>query len=113
MRTQVDPTLMRLGQVRRALRQALVLVAGTFLLLVGLVFLVLPGPGTPVLLAALALLATEFEWADRLFVRTKAGLGRLRPSRESLVRVATAVAGCAAVIVSVAGVDELAGLIAT
>ncbi len=95
MPTHADPTLLRLGQVRRAVRQTLVLLAGGFLLLVGLVLLVLPGPGTPVLLAGLALLATEFDWADRLLERAKAGLSRLRPSRETIVRIAATLGGCA------------------
>ena len=64
----------------------------------GLVLLVLPGPGTPVLLAGLALLATEFTWAERLLASAKAGLSRLRPSRETVVRIATTLGGCAVIV---------------
>jgi uncharacterized protein (TIGR02611 family) len=46
-------------------RRIAVIVAGTVLLLVGLALLVLPGPGIPLVLAGLALLATQFSWARR------------------------------------------------
>ena len=104
---------MLLDQVLRAVRQGLVLVAGGFLVAVGVVFLVLPGPGTPVILAGLALLATEFTWAERLLASAKVGLNRLRPSRETIVRVATTLGGCALIVATIAGVDELAVLIAS
>ena len=37
----------------------------------GLIFLVLPGPGIPLLISGLAILATEFTWAEILLNRTK------------------------------------------
>ena len=71
------------------------LIGGT-VLLVGLVLLVLPGPGLPVIAAGLAILATEFFWARRVMrkakgafarVRRKAGWkGRLRQARQSASR---------------------------
>jgi uncharacterized protein (TIGR02611 family) len=48
-----------------------VLVVGLALLAVGVVLLVLPGPGLLVIAAGLALLATEFAWARRLLVRVR------------------------------------------
>jgi len=39
--------------------------AGWLLVLIGLAALVLPGPGLLVLFAGLALLATQYEWAER------------------------------------------------
>ena len=36
------------------------------LIATGTVLLVLPGPGIPLIVAGVALLATEFEWAARL-----------------------------------------------
>jgi uncharacterized protein (TIGR02611 family) len=45
-------------------------VGATFVIL-GLVFLVLPGPGIPLIIAGLAILATEFAWAEVLLNRTK------------------------------------------
>ncbi|TMG26605.1 MAG: hypothetical protein E6H93_14970 [Chloroflexi bacterium] len=52
-------------------RRVLVFVIGMTLLFVGIVMLVLPGPGILVILIALALLATEFAWANSLLQRAK------------------------------------------
>ncbi len=95
----------------RGIQRAGVALSGGALLVVGLLLLVLPGPGTPVVLAGLALLATEFAWAERALGRATAGIGRLamrRPSREAVVLTAAAVGGCALIIGSIAAVDELA-----
>jgi hypothetical protein len=68
------------------------LIGGTVLLL-GVVLLVLPGPGLPIMAAGLAILATEFFWARRALrnakgtaakVRRKSGLKEwLRQRREA------------------------------
>jgi uncharacterized protein (TIGR02611 family) len=42
-----------------------VLVGGSVLLVAGLAMLVLPGPGVAAIIAGLALLGTQFEWARR------------------------------------------------
>jgi uncharacterized protein (TIGR02611 family) len=42
-----------------------VTIAGGVLVLVGVVMLVLPGPGILVIIAGLAILATEYIWAQR------------------------------------------------
>ncbi|HEY2905975.1 MAG TPA: PGPGW domain-containing protein [Vicinamibacterales bacterium] len=52
--------------------------AGFFLLAAGVVMLVLPGPGWITIFAGLALLASEFEWAERLLDRLKAAVHRIR-----------------------------------
>lgn len=44
---------------------------GFTLVVLGFVFLVLPGPGIPLIIAGLAILATEFAWAEILLNRTK------------------------------------------
>jgi uncharacterized protein (TIGR02611 family) len=51
-----------------------VTVVGGILLVAGLVFLVLPGPGFVLILAGLAILATEYVWAQRAlnFAKDKA-----------------------------------------
>jgi uncharacterized protein (TIGR02611 family) len=46
------------------------LVGGT-VLLVGIALLVLPGPGIPIVLAGIAILATEFVWARRALRNAK------------------------------------------
>jgi uncharacterized protein (TIGR02611 family) len=47
-------------------RRAGILVAGLALIMGGAILLVLPGPGIALILAGLAVLATEFRWARRL-----------------------------------------------
>jgi tellurite resistance protein TerC len=58
------------------LRKILVALVGGILLLIGLAMIVLPGPAIIVIPAALALLATEFEfarrWRERFLERIKA-----------------------------------------
>lgn len=46
-------------------------IIGGALVVVGLVFLVLPGPGIPFLIAGLAILASEFTWAEIMLHKTK------------------------------------------
>jgi uncharacterized protein (TIGR02611 family) len=115
MQIRADRAPTPLRPLARGLRRAAVALAGSGLVAVGLLLLVLPGPGTPVLLGGLAVLATEFAWAERALGRATATMGWLamrRPSREAVVLTSTAVAGCAAIIATIAGVDELAGALA-
>jgi uncharacterized protein (TIGR02611 family) len=46
------------------LRWIAVASVGASLVVVGVVFLVLPGPGIPLIVVGLAVLATEFAWAE-------------------------------------------------
>jgi uncharacterized protein (TIGR02611 family) len=56
-------------------------VIGATVLISGVAMLVLPGPGLLVIVAALAILATEFAWARHLLrrvrreIKTRTGLG--------------------------------------
>ena len=43
----------------------MVTTAGSTVLIAGIAMLVLPGPGLVVIIAGLAILATEFAWAER------------------------------------------------
>lgn len=52
-------------------RRLAVLLVGLAILGAGLVMLVLPGPGILVVVAGLAVLATEFAWAERMLDRTR------------------------------------------
>lgn len=49
-------------------KQLLLQAAGWLLVLVGLAALVLPGPGVLALFAGMAILATQYEWAERHIV---------------------------------------------
>lgn len=53
------------------LRWLTVATVGATLVVLGIIFLVLPGPGIPLIIAGLAILATEFAWAEVLLNRTK------------------------------------------
>ena len=57
--------------LRRDGKRIGVSIAGGALVLVGLVMLVLPGPGVVVIIAGLAILATEYVWAERLLLMAK------------------------------------------
>lgn len=52
-------------------RKFAVLVVGIPVVAAGLVMLVTPGPGIPVLIAGLAVLSIEFDWAQRHVDRLK------------------------------------------
>ena len=53
------------------LKRFAVTILGAALLALGLAMMVLPGPGILVIVAGLAVLATEYVWARRLLVRAK------------------------------------------
>lgn len=55
----------RWKRVPRAVRAPLVLMVGTFFLVLGLILIPLPGPGGLVVFLGLAILATEFAVADK------------------------------------------------
>ena len=52
-------------------KRILVIVAGSAVTIAGIAMLVLPGPGFLVIFAGLAILSSEFEWADRLRDRVR------------------------------------------
>jgi uncharacterized protein (TIGR02611 family) len=89
-------TLLRF--IWRSGKRAAVFVVGVALLAVGLVMFVTPGPGILLVVAGLAVLATEFAWAEHLLdtaksqaskaaekvpggARARAALARFRPRR--------------------------------
>lgn len=57
----------------RSARRIAMVVIGFTLLLIGLALLLLPGPGTLIIMLGLALLATEFVWARIVLKRLKRG----------------------------------------
>ncbi len=62
--------LRRWRNVPTAVRKTVVLAVGATLLAIGGVLVILPGPFTlPFIFAALAVLASEFIWAERIFMR--------------------------------------------
>lgn len=63
--------------IGRSGKRIAVTVVGSVLVVGGLALLVLPGPGILVVLAGLAVLATEYAWARRALDETKRRSGRL------------------------------------
>jgi uncharacterized protein (TIGR02611 family) len=61
------------------------IIGGTFVV-VGIALLVLPGPGIAFILVGLAILATEFVWAEALLHRVKNGTHRVWRAAKSRVR---------------------------
>ncbi|MEI7812074.1 MAG: PGPGW domain-containing protein [Ignavibacteria bacterium] len=57
--------------MKKKIRKIIVAVAGTIVTLVGVAMIVLPGPAFIVIPAGLAILATEFEWAEKLLHKMK------------------------------------------
>lgn len=58
------------------LRWFTIAIVGTTLVVVGIIFLVIPGPGIPLIIAGLAILATEFTWAEIWLAKTKGHVSR-------------------------------------
>lgn len=57
--------------IGRNAKRIAVFVAGVAVLLAGVAMLVLPGPGLVVIILGLAILATEFAWAERALDKAK------------------------------------------
>ncbi|MEO7904576.1 MAG: TIGR02611 family protein [Candidatus Saccharimonadales bacterium] len=63
-------------RIQQQIKRAVVGVGGGVLLIAGLIMIPYPGPGWLVTFAALALLSTEFVWADALLLRLRRYYGR-------------------------------------
>ncbi|NOX20381.1 MAG: hypothetical protein GXO99_03860 [Nitrospirae bacterium] len=63
-------TVTTLSQAKRIIK----IVFGFTLLLIGIALIILPGPATVVIPAALAILATEFVWARKLLKKFNGGI---------------------------------------
>jgi putative transmembrane protein PGPGW len=94
--------------VGRSLKRVLVGVAGALLLVVGVVLLVLPGPGLLLVLAGLLILASEFPAVERYVepVRTRAMQGA-----EQSVATPWRIAGSATVGVLLVAAGVVWGLV--
>jgi tellurite resistance protein TerC len=58
-------------------RRILILIIGSTVIIFGVLLLVLPGPGILVIIVGLAILATEFAWAEALLVGARKRAARL------------------------------------
>ncbi len=75
-------TLMRF--IWRSSKRAAVFVLGVALLAVGLVMFVTPGPGIVLVVAGLAVLATEFAWAEHLLDKAKSSAAKAGQSAQRI-----------------------------
>ena len=65
--------------VTSLITKVVVTIVGVFLILIGIVMLIGPGQGILAIIAGLAVLATEYTWAERLLRRVQ---DRLREARD-------------------------------
>ena len=72
--------------IGRSSKRIAVAVIGLALVLVGLAMFVLPGPGILVVIIGLAVLATEFVWAERLLDKAKESAGKAKAGIGSRLR---------------------------
>lgn len=69
--------------IMRSAKRIAVLVVGLALVAGGLAMLVLPGPGIVVVILGLAVLATEFVWAEKMLDRARTQAERARRKAQS------------------------------
>lgn len=74
-------------------KRLMVLVLGMAILGSGLAMLVLPGPGVLVIVVGLAVLATEFAWAERMLDRTRSQAAASTSSRNSQLALGVSAVG--------------------
>ncbi|MBU6313848.1 MAG: PGPGW domain-containing protein [Actinomycetales bacterium] len=66
----------------KKLRQVIAFSVGSFLVILGLALVVLPGPFTmPLVIAGLVVLALEFAWAERLLIKAKHHANKIVPKK--------------------------------
>ena len=63
-----------MGKTLKQLKRIIVAIIGFTILLIGIILLVTPGPASLVIPAGLAVLATEFVWAENLLKKVKTRL---------------------------------------
>ncbi len=68
------------------LRWAIVAAVGSTLSLLGLIFLFIPGPGLPLIVLGVAILATEFAWAEVVFARIKKESDKFTAQAKKVIR---------------------------
>jgi len=85
--------------IKRRGRRILLQVAGWILVVVGLLALLLPGPGVLALFAGMAMLATQYEWANRhLAPLRKAALRSAKGSVETWPRMVLSAFGASLLV---------------
>lgn len=81
MHEPAEPYWMRIARHGlRYARRVVIAVIGSTVVLIGILMIFTPGPGMIVIPAGLAILATEFVWAQRLLKRTKEYVAKTKAS---------------------------------
>ncbi len=62
----------------KSVKRTIKIVVGFTILLLGITLLVLPGPGIPIIIFGLIILAAEYIWARKLLEKVKSGLNKLK-----------------------------------
>lgn len=57
--------------VFKHVKRSIIFLIGGTILCIGAALLILPGPGIPILIVGLAILATEFVWAENILARMR------------------------------------------
>ena len=73
----------------RSTKTIVIFVVGVTLIVAGIVMLVVPGPGLLVIVAGLAVLATEFAWAAHALETGKRGAARVVDTGRRAARTIT------------------------
>jgi uncharacterized protein (TIGR02611 family) len=68
------------------IRWIIVATVGSTLSIVGVVFLFIPGPGLPLIVLGVAILATEFAWAEVVFARIKKESDKFTAQAKRVIR---------------------------
>jgi uncharacterized protein (TIGR02611 family) len=68
------------------IRWIIVATVGSTLSIVGVVFLFIPGPGLPLIVLGVAILATEFAWAEVVFARIKKESDKFSAQAKRVIR---------------------------
>ena len=68
------------------IRWVIVASVGSTLTLVGIIFLFIPGPGLPLIVLGVAILATEFAWAEVVFARIKKESDKFTAQAKRVIR---------------------------
>ncbi|RYX78687.1 TIGR02611 family protein [bacterium] len=93
-----------MSKTKRQLKRIGVGIVGGIVVLIGIIAIPYPGPGWLIVFAGLAILSTEFEWAERVlkYVRGKYDAWQDWLARQSnLVKASFWIATCAIVIVTI------------
>ena len=72
--------------IGRNAKRVAITVAGLLVVLAGVLMLVLPGPGIVTIIVGLAILATEYVWAERLLATAKARATQAKNAAADRVR---------------------------